>query len=119
MCLDTVTQTENLPKWGVGYKLLTQNMRPLYYSQTGKLSAGKTYIDDNKDPIKSGFTYYKPGYHIYLDKNESIEFLFNHKDCCNPRLFKVRYSQPTAVGHDNDRKTIVARRITILSEVAP
>lgn len=116
MCLDTVTQTKNLPKWGVGYKVLLANMTTEYYGDCIPLEIRKTYDDINEDEI---YDYcnnkYRAGYHIFTDMKGAEWWRISDIR----KIIKVRYSKLTAIGTQRDHKVIVARRITILSEVSP
>ncbi len=135
MCLDTVTQTKNLPKWGVGYKVVSETGRSIFFGDYESLpyEVKKTYNDKESITNLIGGHYdipgserksmlYPPGFHIFKLLNNAKRYL--QATYSNLRIFKVRFSQCTAIGtqyigSDINAKTIVARRMTILSKVSP
>jgi len=116
-----------LPKWGVGYKAVTKEGKSIFRGDYHLIfEVGNTYNDTLDEMILDAAwnnngtrrkIKYRTGYHIYKNQMNALDshiFTFN----TNNRLFKVRYSKITVIGTDSGYETIVARRITILSEVS-
>ena len=120
MCLDTVKQTDNLPKWGVGYKIVDRNMKSPCFHLGKPWKIGETRDDTNKKRIMNRRRYisYNSGFHIYKNKKDIFNIVCTCGSC-GDKVLKVRYSKLTAIGIDDNRETIIARRMTILSEVSP
>lgn len=118
MCLSTVDEKLKYRRRRIGYKLMLQDLegglRGRYYS-SAVMEIGKTYTDRKRNLIHDSLGRapdYKPGYHIYLDKDVATKIARNSMECLS--IVKVRFGNVVATGKQTRDTIIVARRMTIL-----
>jgi hypothetical protein len=133
MCLRLVKQTKDLPKWGIGYKVvLLDNKSLLNWKYAYTYLVGNTYHDKNEELIltqhdesiySERFSFisnslYRAGFHIFKSKHTARCYWNLYAS----KVLKVSYSQITVIGSTIvpsgcDDTTIVARRMKVLEDL--
>lgn len=80
MCLNTITQKENLPETIIGYKVVSSHYTPLYYCQSYfYFSLNKEVVDIQQSSIGTiSGERYQTGFHVF--KNWKDAQLFRYLD---------------------------------------
>ncbi len=106
----------------VFYKGEDDELYPLLLRSRAKPLSKKVWLNErfyrvnvkNYFWAKSDNLTYRPGWHIYLDRNKIPSHLFSFKE--KTVLAKVKFREILALGKENDGLVIVAKEIMILEE---